>query len=69
MDLEGTYRRTLTVGPKKYVCTKDNLVPPRRYGDYEFCANGVRAGEVTKTDVLAEFEKVLKGEQIQFDHS
>jgi predicted GIY-YIG superfamily endonuclease len=71
MELEGVYERSLVIGPKKYVCFKPPK-PPWARGDYEFTANGVRAGCVTQVDIAAEFETVLgdgvERGQIQLDH-
>ena len=49
---------------EEYAIELYNLFP----GDYVFVANGVRASEVTKIDIGAEFNKVLNGEQIQLNH-
>ena len=54
MELEDTCSRLLTIGPKKYACVHED-------GSYHWNANGLPAKCNTKTDVLAKFERVLKG--------
>eukprot|EP00966_Prymnesium_polylepis_P012858 295784-Prymnesium_polylepis.1 len=56
MELEGEYRRLVTIGPKKYACIKDN-------GTYEWACNGLSARHNTKTDVRDKYLKVLGGDK------
>ena len=61
MELEGEYRRFVTVGPKKYCCVKDD-------GSYEWACNGMPAKSNTQTDVLRKFEAVLEGQVVDIDY-
>jgi len=61
MELEGEYRRFVTVGPKKYCCVKDD-------GSYEWACNGMPAKSNTQTDVLRKFEAVLEGQVVNIDY-
>ena len=61
MELEGIYRRLVTIGPKKYACIKDN-------GTYEWACNGLPARHNTKTDVLGKYLKVLGGKVVDADY-
>jgi predicted GIY-YIG superfamily endonuclease len=57
MELEGEYRRLVTIGPKKYACIKDN-------GTYEWACNGLPARHNTQTDVLGKYLQVLNKEVV-----
>ena len=61
MELEGVYRRIVTVGPKKYCCIKED-------GSYDWACNGLPARSNPQTDVLSQFEKVLSGETVSLDY-
>ncbi len=61
MELEGQYRRFVTIGPKKYCCIKDD-------GSYEWACNGMPAKSNTESDVLAKFEEVLAGKTVDIDY-
>jgi hypothetical protein len=61
MELEGEYRRRVTIGPKKYACIKDDRT-------YEWACNGLPARHNTKTDVLGKYLKVLSGEVVKADY-
>ena len=61
MELEGVFKRLLTIGPKKYVCVEEN-------GDYEWHANGMPAKANVQVDVLNKFESVLSGKTETIDY-
>tara|TARA_Y100001963_G_scaffold154732_1_gene244166 strand:- start:726 stop:4754 length:4029 start_codon:yes stop_codon:yes gene_type:complete len=61
MENEGVYKRLVTVGPKKYVCVEAD-------DSYEWHANGIRARQNTKLDILKHFERVLAGEIVETDY-
>jgi len=61
MELEGQYRRFVTVGPKKYCCIKED-------GSYEWACNGMPAKSNTQMDVLAKFESALQGKVVDIDY-
>ena len=61
MELEGCYKRFVTVGPKKYCCVKED-------GTYDWACNGMPARSNTQTDVLRKFEAALQGEVVDIDY-
>ena len=61
MELEGKYKRLITVGPKKYACVKAD-------GSYEWACNGLPAKANAKTDILSQYESVLAGEVVMTDY-
>lgn len=61
MELEGVYKRLVTVGPKKYCCVKED-------GSYDWACNGLPARSNPQTDVLSQFERVLAGETVSLDY-
>ena len=61
MDFEGLGIRLIVIGPKKYAFIKPN-------GDYEWRANGIRARNNPHVDIVALFERVLKGSVEQLNN-
>ena len=57
MELEGTYKRLITIGPKKYIAVGADY--------YEFKANGIPARHNTDRDLLRTFERVLHDRETQ----